>query len=308
MDEIKSRQTFDKNKDGEVSDEEALFFLNMEEEMSKEEFLKTGWTIAKPFFLMEQGMFLPPEPPMDEDAGTEPPPAEQVSGGAQQTDATERFEDDEMEDDLENAKFAEDDSLKPDMSNLDADADSSAEIIGSEEEEIKEVDQKYDEATRALIAEAEKARSEFREAESAVREWEKKLEELNEALNLDFGEDERFAAMYGQCYDYEDREYVYTLCPYKSANQRGKGGGGEVKLGKWGSWTGPENNKYSSWIYDKGQSCWNGPTRSAKVSITCGIENRLVGVSEPSRCEYLFEFTSPAACQKPEPSSAHDEL
>lgn len=59
-DEIKTRQTFDKNKDGEVSDDEALFFLNMEEEMSKEDFLTTGWMMAKPFFLMDQGMFQPP--------------------------------------------------------------------------------------------------------------------------------------------------------------------------------------------------------------------------------------------------------
>lgn len=61
IDEIKVRQTFDRNKDGEVSDEEAMFFLDMQEEMTKEEFIGTGWSIAKPFFLMEQGMFTPPE-------------------------------------------------------------------------------------------------------------------------------------------------------------------------------------------------------------------------------------------------------
>lgn len=34
----------------------------------------------------------------------------------------------------------------------------------------------------------------------------------------------------------------------------------------WGSWTGDEN-KYSKMKYEGGQNCWNGPDRSATVSI-----------------------------------------
>jgi len=30
---------------------------------------------------------------------------------------------------------------------------------------------------------------------------------------------------------------------------------------------GHENDKYASQIYDRGQSCWNGPTRSMKVNV-----------------------------------------
>jgi len=37
-----------------------------------------------------------------------------------------------------------------------------------------------------------------------------------------------------------------------------------VNLGKWGSWSGGEN-KFSQMMYDKRQSCWNGPARSAMV-------------------------------------------
>lgn len=89
-------------------------------------------------------------------------------------------------------------------------------------------------------------------------------------------------------------------------------------------------------LYDRGQNCWNGPQRSARVSeesivfnkkscsgllliffrvlcvfqvhLRCGLENRLTSVSEPSRCEYHFDFESPGSCHKPDTSQSHDEL
>jgi len=69
-----------------------------------------------------------------------------------------------------------------------------------------------------IILEADKARSEFNEAERNVNDVVRQLEELNDILNVDFGEDERWAVLHGQCYDFEDREYVYTLCPFKSVS------------------------------------------------------------------------------------------
>lgn len=52
------------------------------------------------------------------------------------------------------------------------------------------------------------------------------------------------------------------------ATQKPRNGGSEVSLGKWGSWTGPEEDKYSQMLLDKGQNCWNGPNRSARVCET----------------------------------------
>lgn len=48
--------------------------------------------------------------------------------------------------------------------------------------------------------------------------------------------------------------------------------------------------------YEGGSTCWNGPARSVDVVVSCGLENRLISASEPSRCEYLFEFSTPAIC------------
>jgi len=67
-----------------------------------------------------------------------------------------------------------------------------------------------------LCIDANIARSEFNEAEDKVRDVVNKLQEINDVLNLDFGEDDRFAPMLGQCYELQDREYIYTLCPFKS--------------------------------------------------------------------------------------------
>lgn len=34
----------------------------------------------------------------------------------------------------------------------------------------------------------------------------------------------------------------------------------------WGSWAGPEHNKFSIMKYEQGTGCWQGPNRSTTVS------------------------------------------
>lgn len=36
-----------------------------------------------------------------------------------------------------------------------------------------------------------------------------------------------------------------------------------------------------------------------QVKLTCGKETIVTSTSEPSRCEYLMEFITPAVCQEP---------
>ena len=53
--ELQSRATFDKDHNGEVSREEALYFLNNNEELTMQEFIDTAWSNVKPFVMLEKG-------------------------------------------------------------------------------------------------------------------------------------------------------------------------------------------------------------------------------------------------------------
>lgn len=168
----------------------------------------------------------------------------------------------------------------------------------------------YDEETQKLIDRATSARAVFAEAERAVREIQSQITSIEESLQKDYGLDEEFAPLEGQCFEYTDREYIYKLCPFDKTTQTPKSGGSDTRLGSWGQWSGPDENMYEMMLFDRGNSCWNGPQRSTQVRVSCGSENVVSSVTEPNRCEYLFEFATPAACKETGDvqEELHDEL
>lgn len=74
MFELQTQQTFDQNKDGAVSEDEAKFFFDSHDELSWEDFLASGWPRMKPFLMLDKGLFKPPtsEPPQDSTADSRP--------------------------------------------------------------------------------------------------------------------------------------------------------------------------------------------------------------------------------------------
>ena len=65
--ELQTQQTFDQNKDGAISDEEAKFFLDGKEALNWEEFISTAWPRMQPFLMLDKGLFKPPvlDPPAE---------------------------------------------------------------------------------------------------------------------------------------------------------------------------------------------------------------------------------------------------
>lgn len=156
----------------------------------------------------------------------------------------------------------------------------------------------YDPETQRLIELADEARHEYSKAEQELRTIEQELNDLKIQLEKDYGAHDEFAILYTNCYKFEDREYVYTLCPFDRTSQQPRNGGAETNLGRWDSWVMLNDNKYARQRYSQGASCWNGPQRSTVVNFRCGLESRITGVSEPSRCEYMFDFETPASCDE----------
>ncbi|VDD92094.1 unnamed protein product [Enterobius vermicularis] len=127
-------------------------------------------------------------------------------------------------------------------------------------------------------------------------------------LNGDYGSDDAWASLKGNCFEMDESQYTYRLCLFDKAIQKERNGAIEINLGSWHEWSGGATDKYSEQTYNKGQQCWNGPERSTKVILECGEGTALVEASEPARCEYRFVLTSPAACPDPNTLVEHEEL
>lgn len=65
-----------------------------------------------------------------------------------------------------------------------------------------------------LPAAANKAREDFDEADRRVRDLTRELRSLEETQEKDYGPEEEFRVMDGNCYEFTDREYTYRLCPF----------------------------------------------------------------------------------------------
>lgn len=297
--EIQQFQKFDSDKDGHVSEDEAKFFLHMKDSLELDEFVTTGWMIMKPIYLSDKEPVTEqpvPEPTEEVEKEYSDPVHEEESD-----DETYNPEDDNLSDEegLEDESLANDDVSKPPV------------FPPKEATEAEKPEPEYDEETKKIVNSANEARKEHREAVEKVEKIKEDIRRLQSDLDADFGLSEEFASLKGQCFDFEDRYYTYRFCPFDKASQIDKSGGAEVSLGKWGSWAGPEENKYLKMKYDNGQMCWNGPTRSVMVLLQCGLENKLLTSSEPNRCEYLFEFSTPAMCavyEKRNNVHQHEEL
>ncbi|XP_050089648.1 glucosidase 2 subunit beta [Anopheles aquasalis] len=304
--ELQTRIVFDRNRDGAVTEDEARFFLDERDQVDFETFVTLCWPRVKPFLMMDSGLFKPPAP-----AGEEMEQAElQSEDGGYELEGSEA--------DLREGHVDDDEGQ------LDEELDDEEEEddVGEGEIERTEYDRdeqrsapappppvQYDPETQELINKANEARNQHSEAERHVREMDQEMRNIKELLDKDYGREEEFAPLNGECFNFEDREYVYKLCPFDKAVQQPRSGGAETRLGTWEKWG--HKGDYSTMHYTNGAPCWNGPHRSAIVHLECGLDTRVLAVTEPNRCEYEYRMQTPAACILQDDQSkdrAHDEL
>ncbi|XP_018021310.1 glucosidase 2 subunit beta isoform X1 [Hyalella azteca] len=301
--EVQADTTYDTNRDGSVSDDEATFYMQHADSLDFHEFFTKSWHLMRPAYHVAKNKAGAPPPSLFTPPSTTPPPPPPPHSEEKSVD--DEGEDESLLDDDEENPEDEDD-YDPELDNVD-------EGLLDEPTEVPDV--VYDDETQGLVDAANAARSSYQDAQRSVDALKKQLSEEQASLDKDFGPEDEFRVFEGRCFEYTDREYTYKLCPFDTASQIPKNGGGETRLGTWHDWEGEDTGprgKYSAMKYTNGQGCWNGPNRSTLVHLRCGVENELISAAEPSKCEYVFIFTTPAACDAVEDGSdehaQHTEL
>ncbi|CAJ0955666.1 unnamed protein product, partial [Mesorhabditis belari] len=282
LDDFANNPIFDVNKDGLVDETEAKTFLFNTEEADKEHFY------AQMFDSIKIRLRAIEDEKRDEE--------------------TDRGEDDLLADENKDAEEVEEDEYE-ETEDSESDEDKHLDVPPANDDEEYGTMPDYPEEIKTLSSEHEKAREEWQEVNSKVSDLDRQINDAEAYLNQDFGNDAAWAVLKGQCFEYNEDQYTYKLCPFDKAVQKEKNGYSETRLGDFTGWTGKEPRKYSEQMYEKGQQCWNGPQRSTKVIIECGEIDELVESSEPAKCEYQFVFRTPAACNNPDqPEPVHTEL
>ncbi|XP_022753501.1 glucosidase 2 subunit beta-like [Durio zibethinus] len=144
--------------------------------------------------------------------------------------------------------------------------------------------------TPVNISEAAYVRKEYDESSAKLSKIQSRISSLTQKLKHDFGPEKEFYAFYDHCFESKQNKYVYKVCPYKQATQ--EEGHSTTRLGRWDKF----EDLYRMMVFSNGDRCWNGPDRSMKVKLRCGLKNEITDVDEPSRCEYVALLSTPALC------------
>ncbi|KAJ6810652.1 glucosidase 2 subunit beta [Iris pallida] len=152
------------------------------------------------------------------------------------------------------------------------------------------------------LSEAERIRKEYADSKSKLTKIQSRISSLTEKLKHDFGKEKEFYSFYDRCFENKQNKYVYKVCPFKQASQ--VEGHSTTRLGQWEKF----EESYRIMQFSNGDKCWNGPDRSLKVRLRCGLTNELADVDEPSRCEYVALLSTPVLCQEDKLKELQEKL
>lgn len=215
-------------------------------------------------------------------------------------DDDQRYEDDDVEDDGDEDVPVEDhyDTSSSHESQSDDELDLSDTTTQTSPSWLEKIQQTVRSILQAVNlfqtpvdkSEAARVRKEYDESSAKLSKIESRISKLSDKLQYDFGKDKEFYSFYGRCFESKQNKYVYKVCPYKQASQ--EEGHSTTRLGHWDKF----DDAYRVMIFSNGDRCWNGPDRSLKVRLRCGLTNEVADVDEPSRCEYVALLSTPALC------------
>ncbi|CAN1816283.1 Glucosidase 2 subunit beta [Linum perenne] len=141
------------------------------------------------------------------------------------------------------------------------------------------------------------------ESATMLSNIQERISSLTEKLKQDFGPDDEFYEFYDQCFESKQDKYVYKVCPFKDVVQEEQQHQ-KTQLGSWEKFL----DNYSTMLFSNGAGCWNGPHRSMKVRLRCGLKTEVSEVDEPSRCEYAAIMSTPVRCLDGKLKELKDDL
>lgn len=156
--------------------------------------------------------------------------------------------------------------------------------------------------TPVNISDAAYVRKEYDESSDKLSKLSSRISTLSKKVKLDFGPEKEFFSFYGRCFEGKENKYTYKVCPYKQASQ--VEGHSTTRLGNWDKF----EDSYRTMLFSNGDHCWNGPDRSLKVRLRCGLKNEITDVDEPSRCEYVAILSTPALCTEEKMKELQNKL
>ena len=153
------------------------------------------------------------------------------------------------------------------------------------------------------------ARAALKSAQDDLENNKKSLSNHQEDLEKNFGPDDVFRALKGQCISKDSGEYTYELCWLDRTTQKPKKGGSHTGMGNFAridsitvdddlppDGKGVGSGERVILRYENGQHCWNGPNRSTMIVLACAEKDEIWKIVEEEKCVYRMEVGTPAVC------------
>ncbi|RXH83810.1 hypothetical protein DVH24_009245 [Malus domestica] len=231
---------------------------------------------------------------------------EQYDGYASETDDdNQKYDDEDVEEAADN-DFGEEDHGDSDSSykyESDTDSDFSDVTTSSTPSWLEKIQKTVWNLLQAVNlfqtpvnqSEAASIRKEYDESSAKLSKISSRISSLTKKLKHDFGNFMFDVSDLWACKILCSGQAPHLSCPLSQLVSRLLA---LPSIGKsfWKrSWDKFEDS-YKVMVFANGDKCWNGPDRSLKVRLRCGLKNEVADVDEPSRCEYVALLSTPALC------------